>query len=91
LDKREDFVGLSQSEFNDLRSSALSQSTSGRRTALSGGQKSGSKEWTMSADEILREVIYAEQQSGARAPRITKTYGSFTGIPPFPVVNGEQV
>lgn len=66
------FVGLTQTELTTLRTDALSQISSGRRTSLSGGGKSGSKEWSMSAQDILREVVYAEQQNGTRAPRAQK-------------------
>lgn len=66
------FVGLTQAELDELRASALSQISSGRRTSLSGGGKSGSKEWSMDASDILREVIYAEQQSGTRPARAQK-------------------
>lgn len=73
------FTGLSQSELDDLRSSALDGITSGRRTSLSGGGKSGSKEWQMTPQEVLREVVYAKQQSGARAGRVSRVYQDFTG------------
>lgn len=66
------FVSLSQTELDALRVDALAQIQSGRRTSLSGGGKSGSKEWSMSAQDILREVVYAEQQNGTRAPRAQK-------------------
>ncbi len=66
------FVSLSQAELDQLRADALSQISSGRRTSISGGGKSGSKEWSMSAEQILKEVIYAEQQNGTRPPRAQK-------------------
>lgn len=66
------FTGLTQTELDTLRTDALSQISSGRRTSLSGGGKSGSKEWSMSAQDILREVVYAEQQNGTRSPRAQK-------------------
>lgn len=68
------FTGLTQSELNELRASALSRITSGERTAMSGGQKSGSKAWQMSPQEVLAEVNYAEQQSGVRTSRVSKVY-----------------
>lgn len=65
------FTGLTQSELDAIRATALSQITSGRRTSISGGGKSGSKEWSMDVRDVLREVIYAEQQNGTRPPRAT--------------------
>lgn len=66
------FVGLPQSELDALRASALAAITGGRRTSLSGGQKSGTKEWQMSPQDVLGEVKFAEQQNGTRAPRAQK-------------------
>jgi len=68
------FLGLDQTELDEIRANALLQISSGRRTSLSGGQKSGSKEWSISAEQMLLEVIYAEQQNGTREPRVTKVY-----------------
>lgn len=69
------FTGLTQAELDALRTSALSQISSGRRTSISGGGKSGAKEWSMDAQDVLREVIYAEQQNGTRSPRAQKVVG----------------
>lgn len=85
------FTQLTDEEIATIRASALSAISSGRRTSLSGGAKSGSKEWPSDPFEILAEVKYALQQRGALPARVTKTYGSFTGAPPFPLVAGEQV
>lgn len=63
------FVGETQATLDEIRVDALAQITSGRRTSISGGGKSGSKEYSMSAQDILREVVYAEQQNGTRSPR----------------------
>lgn len=63
------FVGLPQTELDALRASAIAAATGGQRTALSGGQKSGSKQYPFSPQEILGEVKYAEQQNGTRRPR----------------------
>lgn len=68
------FVGLAQSELDELRESALTRIKSGERTAMSGGQKSGSKAWQMSPQEVLAEVRYAEQQSGVASGRVSKVY-----------------
>lgn len=85
------FVGLSQTELDALRASAISGITSGRRTSLSGGQKSGSKEWQMIPQQVLLEVIYAERASAVRAARVAKVYDDFVNPPcPANVVN-EQV
>ncbi len=85
------FLGLSQTELDALRASALSGITNGRRTSMSGGQKSGSKEWQMMPQQVLLEVIYAERQAGSRAARVTKTYMN-TAYPPCPAtVPNEQV
>lgn len=85
------FVGLSQVELDALRVSALAGITSGRRTSLSGGQKSGSKEWQMMPQQVLLEVIYAERKARSRPARVTKTYMD-TAYPPCPAnVPNEQV
>lgn len=68
------YVGLSQSQLNELRTSAIARINSGERTAMSGGQKSGSKAWQLSPQDSLAEVIFAEQQSGARTGRTSKVY-----------------
>jgi len=68
------FVGLSQSELDDLRAGAIARMNGGQRTSISGGAKSGSKEYPMPPDQVLAEVIYAEQQNGTRAPRNQKVY-----------------
>ncbi len=79
------FVGLAQSELDALRTSAIEGITSGRRTSLSGGQKSGSKEWQMSPQDLLAEVNYAEQQNGTRAPRAQKVVSILSA--PYPTAN----
>jgi len=84
------FVGLSQVELDALRVTALAATTGGQRTSLSGGQKSGSKEYQMSPQQVLMEIIYAERQSGARAPRVDRTVMN-TAYPAFPPVAGENV
>lgn len=66
------FVGLPQAELDALRANAIAGITGGRRTSLSGGQKSGSKEWQMSPQDVLGEVKFAEQQNGMRPPRAQK-------------------
>lgn len=85
------FTLLSVDELAAMRASAISQIQSGRRTSLSGGAKSGSKEWPSDPFEILAEVKYAEQKLGIIPARVTKTYGEFVGDAPFPIVANEQV
>lgn len=85
------FTSFTASELLVLKANALAAITGGRRTSLSGGAKSGSKEWQMTPQEVLLEVKYAQQQLGIIAGRVSKTYGEFTGIAPFPVVANEQV
>lgn len=85
------FTTLSADELAELKANALAAITGGRRTSISGGAKSGSKEWQMKPQEILAEVKYAEQQLGLIPARVTKTYGDFWQ-PPFPNnVPNEQV
>ncbi len=74
------FSLLTVDELAAMRASAISQIQSGRRTSLPSDPM-----------EILAEVTYAEQKLGIIPARVTKTYGEFTGVPPFPVVTGEQV
>lgn len=85
------FVGLSAPELAEIKASAISGITNGRRTSISGGAKSGSKEWQMKPQEILMEVKYAEQQSGAIPARVTKTYGDYANPPCPATVPNEQV
>lgn len=85
------YVGLSQTQLDALRASALDGSINGRRIALSGGQKSGTKNYPETPHDILLEVIYAERRAGVRAARVTKTYMD-TANPPCPAnVPEEQV
>lgn len=85
------FTQLTDAELAAMRASALTAITSGRRTSLSGGAKSGSKEWQMTPQEILAEVKYAEQKRGVLPQRVTKTYSNFWQ-PPCPAnVPNEQV
>lgn len=80
------FLGLTQAELDSIRETALSQITSGRRTSISGGGKSGSKEWSLDVRDVLREVIYAEQQNGTRPPRVQKVVQILNEqfLPPYP-------
>jgi len=85
------FSSLTADELAALKANALAAITSGRRTSISGGAKSGSKEWQMSPMEILREVKYAEQKLGLIPQRVAKTYMD-TVNPPCPaIVVNEQV
>lgn len=65
------FVGLTQSELDDLRTSAIARIQSGERTGLSGGGKSGQKNWQMSPQDVLFEINYAEKMLG-NTPRAQK-------------------
>lgn len=75
-------VGLPQAELDELRANALSGITGGRRTSLSGGAKSGSKEWQMSPQDMLVEIRYAEQQNGTLPARAQKVVQVLTVWPP---------
>jgi len=78
------YVGLAQSELDEIRAAALERAKNGSRTSLSGGQKSGSKEW-VDPRETLAEVNYAEQQNGTRAPRAQKVVQILSS--PYPTAN----
>ena len=79
------FVGLPQSELDSLRAAAIAAITGGQRTSLSGGQKSGSKEYKMSPQDVLAEVNYAEQQNGIKPPRAQKVVQVLSVWPPSSV------
>lgn len=82
---------LTAVELDALEVLALARIGGGQRTSLSGGAKSGSKEYPMDPQDLLKEIKYARRMLGILPARVTKTYGSFTGVPPFPVVADEQV
>lgn len=84
-------TNLTALELTELEAGALLRLNGGQRTSMSGGAKSSSKEYPMSPMELLREIKYARQQLGIIPGRVSKTYGDFTGVAPFPVVAGEQV
>ncbi len=66
------FIYLTVAERAALRTSALARMTSGERTSLSGGGKSGSKAWQMSPQEVLAELLYAAQILGEVPRRAQK-------------------
>lgn len=85
------YTQLTDAELAVLRADALAAMTSGRRTSLSGGQKSGTKQWQMTPQDMLLEIQYALRQRGALPARVTKTYMD-TVNPPCPAqVLNEQV
>lgn len=55
-----------------LRQSAIDRLTSGERTSLSGGGKSGSKAWQMSPQEVLFELAYSAMINGETPARSQK-------------------
>jgi len=73
------FVGLSTAELAALRASALARMLNGDFTALSGAQKSSSKEWKMDPAQVLLEVKMAE---GTLGP--TTIYQDFRGLRRMP-------
>lgn len=66
------FVGLSTQELAELKASALRAITSGQWTSITGGQKTGSKQYQMRPQDVLEEVKFAEQSAGIGRPRAQK-------------------
>lgn len=66
------FIYFSAAERAALRLSAIERLTSGERTSLSGGGKSGSKAWQMSPQDVLAELLYAAQINGEVPRRAQK-------------------
>lgn len=63
------FINFTQAQRDAIRTSALERITSGERTSLSGGGKSGSRQWQMSPQDTLFELDYADQiASGVPRP-----------------------
>lgn len=75
------FVGYTQAQLDIIKAAALARVNGGSRTSLSGGVKSGSKEWT-DAMNILNEVRFAEQQNGTLPARVQKVVQVLTVWPP---------
>lgn len=73
------FVGSSQAELDALRAAALEAIRTGQWTTVTGGQKTGSKEY-QNPKETLIEVRYAEQQQAGRG-RAQKVYQDLTPQP----------
>lgn len=84
------FTLLTPEELATMRASALSAISGGRRTSLSGGQKSGSKDWPTDPFDILAEVKYAMQKNGSLPPPVSSTVSNYAyeAVPP---VAGENV
>lgn len=76
------FIGLTQVELAALRVSALARISSGDRTSISGGGKSGTKAYSMSAADVLSEIVIAEQASGVKAARVKTVVQDLTGYYP---------
>lgn len=53
------FISLTQAQRDTIKAAAIERLTSGERTSLSGGGKSGSRQWQMSPQETLFEIDYA--------------------------------
>jgi hypothetical protein len=75
------FVGLSQTQLDTLRASALARMASGERTSISGGGKSGSRQWQMSPEKVIFEVQYAERAAAGtgRVYSVTQDMTNFLG------------
>ncbi|MFA7301985.1 MAG: hypothetical protein WC069_06765 [Candidatus Shapirobacteria bacterium] len=65
------FNDLSLTELAALKASAISRITSGETISLSGAGKSKGKQWSMKADEVLREVNFSIAQLAGGAIRKT--------------------
>lgn len=81
------FTGLPQIELDSLRANALAVITGGRWANVSGGAKSGSRDYGMSPQDILAEVKFAEQQNGTRPARAQKVIQVLSTCPPYPFLN----
>lgn len=76
------FIGLTVQELLELRANALLGIENGRRTSISGGAKSGSKQWDIAPDKMLIEVNYALRKLGAMPARPQKVTQILTEWPP---------
>lgn len=85
------FTLYSAEELAELLIVATAALSGGRRTSLSGGAKSGTKQWDMTPQQMLVEIKYAMRQKRIIPARVTKTYMDIAN-PPCPVtVPNEQV
>lgn len=75
------YVGYTSVALDALEVGALARINSGSRTSLSGGAKSGSKEW-VDPNQVLVEVRYARQQNGSLPARAQKVVQVLTEYPP---------
>lgn len=72
------FISMTQAERDALRVATLARITSGERTSLSGGGKSGSKAWPMTPQDTLFELNYADQIASG-VPRAQKVVQVLNG------------
>ena len=80
------FINLTAAERLALRTSAIERMTSGERTSLSGGGKSGSKAWQMSPQDTLFELDYAAMINGetpARAQKVVQVLNEQYNVTPW--------
>lgn len=64
------FISNTQAERDAYRAAALLRLVNGERTSLSGGGKSGSRNWPTSPQDILFELDYADRiASGIPRPQ----------------------
>ncbi len=68
------FINLTQAQRDALQTAAIDRITSGERTSLSGGGKSGSRQWQMSPQDTLFEINYANMivNGPARAQKVVQ-------------------
>lgn len=64
-------IGLSQAQLDTIKASAIAALTNGRWTTITGGQKTGSKQYE-DPKQTLAEVRFAEQTNGTLPPRASK-------------------
>lgn len=63
-------AGLTSNELIDLRTSALNRLANGDLTQMSGGGKSSSTQFTLSASEMLIEIAFAMNGGAGRVNRV---------------------
>lgn len=85
------FTGQTAEQLNALEAGAIARMNGGERTSLSGGQKSGSKAYQMSPQQVLIEVKYARRKLGLIPARVGKVYSDYVNPPCPPTVVQEQV
>lgn len=80
------YKGLSVAELMELRAQALARMSGGDITSLAGAQKSSSREFKMSPQDMLAEVNYALGQAGVSGFEVPPQtiYQDFRGLRPQP-------